>query len=128
MAIYDATVVNVERTQLWRWIGWVASTVALGCLAFVGLAGCGEEAPADYTAAHREAFLAACSSPLDDPRLLSDICVCVYDRLESEVSFTRFQAISDSLAILDAETTDPPDMPDEVADAVADCFLSEADL
>ncbi len=101
--------------------------LALALIALVGLAAasCGDEVATDYTSAHRDAFLAACSSPLDDPRLLSDICVCVYDRLEDEISFSRFEAISESLVTVDG--SEPP-LPDEVVDAIADCFVSEADL
>jgi hypothetical protein len=125
---YDATVANVDGTQPGRWKGRAARALAIGCLTVVGLVGCGEDVATDYTSAHREGFLAACSNPLDDPRLLSDICVCVYERLESEISFTRFEAISESLTTLGDDSADPPELPEEVAEAVADCFLSEADL
>ena len=85
-------------------------------------ASCGEEEPTDYTAAHREAFLSACSRPLDDPRLLSDVCGCVYDRIEDEMSFTEFERISGRIVAPGAE------LPGGIADMVAECFVSEADL
>ena len=131
LSIYDATVVRLNHDQI---VGYfrmgqarprrAAMLFAIGAFA---LFGCSEEVATDYTSAHRDAFLAACSSPLEDPRLLSDVCVCVYDRLESEVSFPRFVAISEVLAAADS-AVDPASMPDELADAVADCVISEADL
>ncbi len=112
----------------------------------MSLAACSEEVPTDYTAAHREAFLAACSRPIDDPRLLSDVCGCVYDRIEDEVSFDRFQQMSERLAEAPSSTSTPESdddaavdgsgdttatgaaLPDEIARLVAECFTVEADL
>jgi hypothetical protein len=131
LSIYDASVVRFNPDQISGFprIGQVLSrpTVTLLAVVAVVLFGCSAEEPTDYTSAHRDAFLAACSSPLEDPRLLSDVCVCVYDRLESEVSFPRFVAISEALAAAES-SVDPASMPDELADAVADCMISEADL
>ncbi len=131
-----------------RWVqGWVVVAVLAG-LATAGLAACSDDEPVDYTAAHREAFLAACSRPLDDPRLLSDVCGCVYDRVEDEVSFGEFQRLDSLLAgeaaaagvvaDTDADGADadgavaPPttatELPTEIAQLVADCFTTEADL
>ena len=104
----------------------------------IGLAACSEEVPTDYTVAHREAFLAACSRPLDDPRLLSDVCGCVYDRIEDEIPFAEFERMSEQLAgtaavaatstsIAGVEETKPP-LPSGIAALVADCFTAEADL
>lgn len=122
---------------------WVVVVIALGLSAF-GLAACSDDIPTDYTAAHREAFLDACSRPLDDPRLLSDICGCVYDRVEDEMPFHEFQRIDERLATTPATaagveadtgaaTGAAPSivtegLPDEVARLVADCFMLEADL
>ncbi len=133
------------------------------------LSGCSEEEPTDYTSAHREAFLAACSRPLDDPRLLSDVCGCVYDRVEDEIRFDDFQQMSERLAVstsgtvaggtastadsepvpdsstttddeseggsgegsdttADSSDADGAGLPPEIAQLVADCFRSEADL
>lgn len=113
-------------------------------LSAVCLTACSEEVPTDYTAAHRDAFLAACSRPLDDPRLLSDVCACVYDRIEDELPFAEFQRIDERLAGTPAATagvaTDTSsadrevtpstveELPVEIARLVADCFTLEADL
>ncbi len=114
-----------------------AAIASIICLLLIGSA-CSEEVPTNYTAAHREAFLAACSRPLDDPRLLSDVCGCVYDRIEDEVPFDEFQQMSERLAGAAASSTsttvatassavvDP--LPDDIAHLVADCFETEADL
>lgn len=118
--------------------------VAFG-LGMFGPTACSEEIPTDYTAAHREAFLAACSRPLDDPRLLSDVCGCVYDRIEDEMPFDEFQRMSEGLAGTPAVTagvatgtsadeaevtssTAGGQLPVEIARLVADCFTLEAEL
>lgn len=127
----------------------VVALAAVGLVAVavvaVGLAACSDEIPTDYTAAHREAFLAACSRPVDDPRLLSDVCGCVYDHIEDEVPFDEFQRIDARLAGIPTETTAVAtdtgaaetevtstaagnELPVEVARLVADCFTLEADL
>lgn len=122
----------------------VIALAAVGLVA-MALAACSDEIPTDYTADHREAFLAACSRPLDDPRLLSDVCGCVYDRIEDEVPFDEFQRIDARLAGITSETaavaTDTSaveaeviplatgnELPVEIARLVADCFTLEADL
>lgn len=99
------------------------------------LAGCGEEAiPTNYTASNRDAFLTACSQPLDDPRLLTEVCGCVYDRLEDELSFDEFVDLNQDLTIPETEEGDDAApsistvLPDEVNAIVADCFVEEADL
>jgi len=99
-----------------------AARLAVVAALFFVLVGCSEEEPTDYSATHREAFLDACSRPLDDPRLLSDVCGCVYDRIEDEVPFDQFQTISDGLLAPGA------DLPEEITEMVADCFVEEADL
>jgi len=131
LSIYDATVVRLNHDQI---VGYFRLSrvlpppaAMLFAIAALFLFGCSEEVATDYSSAHRDAFLAACSSPLEDPRLLVDVCVCVYDHLESEVSFPRFVAISEALVAVDG-VVGQASMPDELADAVADCVISEADL
>lgn len=120
----------------------VIVVVAVG-LGAAGLTACSDEIPTDYTAANRDAFLAACSRPLDDPRLLSDICGCVYERIEDEVPFDEFQRINERLAGIPAPATGVApdsgatgetvpfargDLPRELVRLVADCITLEADL
>ena len=117
--------------------------VVAAVLLALGLAACSEEVVTDYSAVHRDAFLDACSRPLDDPRLLSDVCVCVYDRIEDEVPFDEFEQMSERLAgstaaaastttntsgEADVEQAADADLPDDIAIMVADCFTAEADL
>lgn len=108
---------------------------AVSVAAIIVLAGCGEsEPPTDYTSANRNAFLAACSRPLDDPRLLSEVCDCVYDRLELEMPFDEFVELSEALIPPETEvdgaapSAPPATVPEEVTAIVADCFVEEADL
>ena len=91
-------------------------------LVAVGAAACADGQPTDFTADTREGFLAACSVPLDDSRLTSDICQCVFERTQEEISFERFTAIDEQLQ-------DPArPLPDEITDIIAECVIEEADL
>ncbi len=99
------------------------------------LVGCADdETPTNYTSANRDAFLTACSQPLDDPRLISEVCGCVYERLEFEMSFDDFVELDEALTPPEVEddesnpVTPPVTLPDEMTDIVADCFVEEADL
>ena len=89
----------------------------------IGLAGCAEEEPEDFTAGTRSAFLAACTEPLADSRLTSAICGCVFEESQARLSFDRFEAI-DSELVLDPEV----ELPDDVAAIVAACVIEEAGL
>lgn len=102
-----------------RW-ALVAGPLVVG---LVGLGACSEEEPEDFTADTRSAFLAACTEPLADSRLISAICGCVFEESQGALSFERFEAI-DSELVLDPEA----DLPDEVAEIVARCFIEEAEL
>lgn len=102
----------------------VVSALVLTVLLAVGVAGCGEEPVVeDFTAANQDAFLTACARPIDDPRLLSDVCRCVFDRAEDELGYERFNAI-------DAELRADPtaELPEDVVDILTDCFIDESGL
>lgn len=112
---------------------------AVASLAMV-LAGCGaDQEPTDYAIENRNDFLVACARPLNDPRLLNDVCACAYDRIEMEYSFDDFveldarltadrQADAADLEVSGADTSTPSDLPAEIIEIVADCFIEEADL
>lgn len=104
-------------------------------MAALALPGCADdEVPTDYTSANRNAFLTACSRPIDDPRLLSGVCDCVYDRLEFEMPFDDFVALDEALTPPEIEgdeavqTVPPVTLPEEITAIVAECFVEEADL
>jgi hypothetical protein len=96
------------------------AVVALGAL---GLAACAEEEPTEFSADIRSGFLAACSQPLEDTRLIGDICQCVFDETRSAIVFSEFTALDAELAE-DREQT----LPTELTEIIADCVLDEADL
>ena len=86
--------------------------------------GCGSNIDAtEYTAENREAFLAACTLPGEDPRLVRDVCECTYGQIEANMAFSDFVAMEESL-LLDA--LEP--LPDSVAGYMADCFIEVVDL
>lgn len=100
------------------------------------LGACGEtQDPTDYAIENRNDFLTACARPLDDPRLLNDVCACTYDRIEAEYRFDEFAELDEELvAARLAESTQAAaggatsGLPQEIIDIVADCFVEEAGL
>ncbi len=104
----------------------VRSTAALvGAVVFVvTLVSCRGEIPTeDFSALNREGFLTACVRPLDDPRLVSDVCRCVFDRAEGELGYERFAELDEQLRL------DPSSgLPEDFVEIVADCFLDASGL
>ncbi|MGI9598405.1 MAG: hypothetical protein ACR2QK_19730 [Acidimicrobiales bacterium] len=96
-----------------------AAMVVLGLLT----AACGDDPPTDFTADTRTGFMAACSVPLDDSRLVSDICQCVFEQTQNEIPFTRFSAT-------DRQLKEDPErvLSAEINGIIADCIIEEAEL
>lgn len=94
-------------------------------VAAIGLLGCGSDGSTDvdYTAQNREAFLAACTDAAVDDRLVRDVCECTYAKLVESVNVDELARIEETLR-LDTLAS----LPDVVADHVAECVVSEADL
>jgi hypothetical protein len=76
-----------------------------------------------YTDENREAFVAACTIPREDPTLIRDVCECTYERIEATLPFADFVAIEERLQ-LDALAP----LPGEITELMADCFVEVADL
>lgn len=93
--------------------------VAIGLLG----AACSEEEPTDFSADNRSGFMAACSLPLDDSRLVSDICQCVFEETQDEIPFSQFAAT-------DARLKETPErlLTDQITGIIADCVIEEAEL
>lgn len=93
-------------------------------LVTAGLAGCSEPEQESFSGENKDAFLAACVDPLDDSALIADVCGCVYDRaLEQYTDFNDFVAVDDLLS------ADPEqELPQELIDVMAGCFIVEAEL
>ncbi|MFV0258549.1 MAG: hypothetical protein ACK5PP_08905 [Acidimicrobiales bacterium] len=89
------------------------------------LAGCGsdEDEAVGYSDAGKEAFLAACTDPDLDPRVVRDVCECTYDRVERTIPYDQF-ADAEQRLILDPVAP----LPDAMAEIMADCLVAEADL
>lgn len=95
----------------------------LGLIGLALLAGaCSEAEPQGFTNS-RSGFLAACTDPIEDSRLTSSICQCVFDETQSELTFERFREIDETL-VADLEA----DLPPEVLDIIAGCIIEAARL
>ncbi len=92
-------------------------------VAALTLVACAEEEPTEFTDDNRSGFLAACSQPLDDSRLVNQICQCVFDETQSAIPFAEFSEI-------DAALIENPDsaLPAEITQIISDCVVEEADI
>jgi hypothetical protein len=97
----------------------LAPLVALALLATA----CSDDEPQGFTADSRSGFLAACTQPLDDSRLTSAICQCVFDETQAQLPFTRFREIDEAL-LVDPEA----ELSDDIVEIVATCIVDEGDL
>lgn len=98
------------------------------------VAACAEDEPEEFTADTETGFLAACTEPLEDSRLISAVCACVFDETQAQLSFQRFRAIDDELiARADGEGdgsdgADADELPDDLAEIIAACIITEYEL
>jgi hypothetical protein len=76
-----------------------------------------------YSEANRDAFVTACTDSAADDRLVRDVCECTYEEVESSLPYEEFVELEESLRIDSLMA-----LPDEVAEMIADCVLTEADL
>lgn len=87
------------------------------------VAGCGDDAPTDYSATTTDDFFAACTDATLDSVLHTRLCQCVIDELTSELDYATFVELSDAMAAEPAPPTAP-----EIVDVVADCVIEVGDL
>ncbi len=94
--------------------------VAILALAF---SACGGDEPLNYTLETRENFLAACTDPLNDSRLVTELCECTFAAAQEKLSFARFSELEDRMRNnLNAS------IGAAMNSALAQCVLQEADL
>ena len=98
--------------------GFVVVVLAAGILT-----ACADETPTEFTDDNRSGFLAACSQPLEDTRLVNQICQCVFDETQSAIPFAEFSEI-DAALIENPESN----LPLEINQIIADCVVEEAEL
>jgi hypothetical protein len=79
------------------------------------LVGCGDEAPDDYDADVEREFLEECTTASP-----AQLCQCLYDRIEAEIPFARFEQVDRELA------ADPGDPPDDIARLAVICATENA--
>ncbi len=90
----------------------------------LGVSACGSTDDAtEYSDENREAFLAACTTPGEDQRMIRDVCECTYEEIEANMAFADFVRMEESLAV---DALAP--LPDSVAAFMAECFVEEVDL
>ena len=87
------------------------------------VAGCGDDAPTDYSATTTDDFFAACTDATLDSVLHTRLCQCVIDELTAELDFTEFAELDAEMAAEPAPATSPI-----IIDAVADCVIEVGDL
>ena len=87
-------------------------------------ASCGaEDPPATFSAELRSDFLAACTDSLGDPEIVAEVCKCVFDKSQRELSISVFASYENALK------NDPTsDLPDALQDMIATCVLEESGL
>ena len=101
-----------------RWSLLVAMVILM-----IGLSGCSEPEPTEFTDDTRSGFMAACRDEVTDSEVIGDVCECVFESTQEEMVFTQF-------ATIDQQLVENPDSPlsSEVIQFVADCVITAADL
>ncbi len=143
------TIVRLGRRWRNRFDERRAPAFRLGLISVGALvvSGCGGDLePTDYAVENRTGFLTACARPLDDPRLLNDVCACAYDRIEAELRFDEFVELdADLLELTETASSETESsgtalsgatvtgdevqgLPEEIVQIIADCFVEEAGL
>lgn len=87
------------------------------------LSACGGDTPEDYTIETRDNFLVACTDPLVDSILITELCECTFESAQSRLQFERFVDIERRF-----ESNLNADLGIAMDDILADCILREADL
>lgn len=111
--------VGKTRAQRSRRLVVVVVVAALGLFA----AGCSEDAQTDFNDENQDGFMAACTEPVEDSRLVAGICQCVFEQIQLQGDFAEFEAI-------DAELIETPslELPQQITDFIAQCVIEEAEL
>jgi len=100
----------------------LATTIAAAMALLVSACG-GDPAPAGYSATIRADFLTACTDTLGDSEIVTDVCKCVFDKAQREVSISVFNSYENTLK------NDPTaGLPDPLRDMLASCVLEESGL
>ena len=86
-------------------------------------AACSQEEPQEFTNDNRDGFLAACTEQLEDTRLTSAICQCVFDESQVRIPFVRFTTIEREL-----QEDRERELPEELVDIIAQCVIDEGEL
>jgi hypothetical protein len=86
------------------------------------LAGCGSEAPAEYSDETRANVLASCADDTDGA-LTGDVCACAYRSIRTRLPYERFAEIDQDLR---ARPGSP--LPDDVLELVAGCIVEVGEL
>jgi hypothetical protein len=85
---------------------------------------CGSsETPETFSVELRSDFLTACTDSLSDPEIVTEVCKCVFDKSQRELSISVFASYEATLK------NDPTaDMPEPLKDMMARCVLEESSL
>jgi hypothetical protein len=108
------------RVRVWEWL-------AVLCPVLLLLAACGAEPQSEYSEQNRNEFLAACTEPRGDTLLQIKLCQCIFDDLQSEVSYERFVEIEQELLLVTG-VAGSGGLPNELSQVIADCVVEEVEL
>lgn len=99
------------------------ATIIVTAMALLASACGGAPTPAGYTALIRTDFLTACTDSLTDSEIVTDVCKCVFDKAQREVSISVFNSYENTLK------NDPTaGLPGPLRDMLARCVLEESGL
>lgn len=109
------------HNRSFRAIAMFVATIA--ATVFVASA-CGtDETPETFSVELRSNFLSACTNSLDDPEIVAEVCKCVFDKSQRELSISVFASYEATLK------NDPTaDLPEALKDMMARCVLEESSL
>lgn len=104
------------------WLVWVAAAAVVVVAAGVVLALTRSSGTATYDDASRARFLDACTADSGPPA--RPACACLYDRIVTSVSFSRFEQVSADLAAAGTPAGQPVTLPPDIDQMRAACVAS----
>ncbi len=106
-----------SRSRLWFALGGVLLLV--GALAIAGLVVAGRD-DGGYTEETQQAFMDACTA--EGGSDVAPTCSCLYEAIEAEVAYERFEEVNDLLvAGRDADPDTGVELPDDFEALLEDC-------
>lgn len=118
----DATDESKRSSRFPTWVWILAALAGLAIVIGIVLIAVGASEQTDYDDATRTRFLDACTADGGDP--VRRTCECIYDGVEAEIPFDRFEEIDSQLSEQASSTGpgDPLPVPEDVQRIVDRCI------